>query len=122
MAYIKDYQTGRNLLTIDGEYIKEYQLDMECECGQFVLGFDKSRRDDVANFIEYFNSIVVNNVSDFDDRCTIDINAKEFCLIALDLINKKLKNKYFRAKQQITVNSKLVLRGSVRSINETTNI
>lgn len=59
------------------EYIKEYQLDMECECGQFVLGFDMNRRDEVANFIEYFNSIVVNNVSDFDDRCTIDINAKD---------------------------------------------
>lgn len=59
------------------EYIKEYQLDMECECGQFILGFDKNRRDDVANFIEYFDNIVVNNVSDFDEKSTIDINAKE---------------------------------------------
>ena len=25
MAYLKDYQTGRTLLTIDGEYVKDYQ-------------------------------------------------------------------------------------------------
>ena len=25
MAYLKDYQSGRTLLTIDGEYIKDYQ-------------------------------------------------------------------------------------------------
>ena len=51
MAYLKDYQTGRYLLTVDGDYIKEYQTGkyrykisgdkiVEYQSGRYLYKFD----------------------------------------------------------------------------------
>ena len=110
------------------QMINSRQIPTAIICGYDYIAFGviKKLKEYGYSVPEDISVIGVDNISVSEyietGLSSIDINAKEFCLIALDLINKKLKNKYFRAKQQITVNSKLVLRGSVRSINETTNI
>jgi len=47
---------------------------------------------------------------------SIDNNPEEICMIAWDLLSKKLKNSYYRSKQQIVVKSRLILRESVAKI------
>ena len=59
------------------EKMSEYQADVECECGQFVLKFNKNRRDNVSRFLEYMSNVVVNNINSFEDIYTVDINVKE---------------------------------------------
>ena len=49
---------------------------------------------------------------------TIDTNPEQICEIAWDLIQKKLKNPYFKSNQNIEIFSKLVIRESVKNINE----
>ena len=49
---------------------------------------------------------------------TIDTNPEQICEIAWDLIQKKLKNPYFKSNQNIEIISKLVIRESIKNINE----
>ena len=44
---------------------------------------------------------------------TIDSNPREVSHIAYDLLQKKLKNPYFRAKQTITINAQFIIRESI---------
>lgn len=57
----------------------EYQEDEENEydCEQIVLSFPKKDSDNVVKFIEYLNNIIVNNVSEWNERYSIDINVKD---------------------------------------------
>lgn len=44
---------------------------------------------------------------------TIDTGKDEICLIARDLMNKKLKNKFYKSYRSINLNGRLILRESV---------
>lgn len=47
---------------------------------------------------------------------TIDNNPEEICLIAWDLLKKKLKNPYFKSYENIEIKSKLIVRESVKNL------
>ena len=47
------------------------------------------------------------------DLASIDSHIEEICEIVCDLLQKKMKNTYFRVRQQIVVRGDFVLRGSV---------
>ena len=49
---------------------------------------------------------------------SIRLHADKLCETCIHLIEQKLKNKYFRAKQKITVPSELVIRDSVRDLKK----
>lgn len=53
---------------------------------------------------------------------SIGLRSDDLCEICLDLIFKKLKNKYFKAKQKIIVQSELVLRESVKDIRKNSKL
>lgn len=48
---------------------------------------------------------------------SIDTNPEEICMIAWDLLQKKIKNPYFRSRQNIIIHGNLILRESVAKIN-----
>ena len=45
---------------------------------------------------------------------TIDTNPEEVCLIAWDILQKKLENKYYRSNQAITITGRLIIRETVK--------
>ena len=47
---------------------------------------------------------------------TIDTKLEEICSIAWDLMLKKLENKYYSSRQNITIKSKLIIRESIRKL------
>lgn len=49
---------------------------------------------------------------------TIGINPEEICAIAWDLLQKKLKNPYYKSYQNITLNTELIVRESVKNIKK----
>lgn len=53
---------------------------------------------------------------------TIDTRPEDMCTIAWDLLQKKLKNKYFRVRQSIMVSPKLILRESLAQHKEKTTL
>jgi LacI family transcriptional regulator len=49
---------------------------------------------------------------------TIKVNTQEICDLILDLIYKKINNKFYKLRQNITVRSELIIRDSVKNINK----
>lgn len=49
---------------------------------------------------------------------TIDTNPQELCMVVWDLLQKKLKNPYFRSRQTIVIETNLILRDSVAKPRE----
>ena len=49
---------------------------------------------------------------------TIDTNPQELCMVVWDLLQKKLKNPYFRSRQTIVIETNLILRDSVAKPKE----
>lgn len=50
---------------------------------------------------------------------SIDTQPEEMCRIAWDLLQKKIENRYFRAKQKIIIQPKLVIRDSLQKVEHT---
>ncbi|MBQ4082125.1 MAG: LacI family DNA-binding transcriptional regulator [Clostridia bacterium] len=59
------------------------------------------------------DNISMDNFSD-PSLTSIDTKPQEVCSIAWDLLQKKMENKYFKAKQSILIRSGLILRESVQ--------
>ena len=53
-----------------------FEKNMQYKCDQMVLSFDKKDSDEVANYIQFLNNIIVNNATDWGDEYSLDINVK----------------------------------------------
>jgi len=53
-----------------------YENNKQYKCEQMVLSFDKKDSDEVANYIQFLNNIIVNNVTDWGSEYSLDINVK----------------------------------------------
>lgn len=52
----------------------QYVLGNKYGCDQMIISFSKKYKDEIINSIEYFKKIKINNVADWDDSYSIDIN------------------------------------------------
>lgn len=46
------------------------------QCEQLIMSFPKVKSDEVANFVEYLDNVIVNNVTDWGDTYSADVNVK----------------------------------------------
>lgn len=54
----------------------DYKENESYNCEQLVLFCKKKYSDDVVKFVEYFDNVIVNNVSSYGDEYTFDVNDK----------------------------------------------
>jgi DNA-binding LacI/PurR family transcriptional regulator len=53
---------------------------------------------------------------------SIDVNPSDICVIAFELMKKKLKNKHFSANQSIVIKPRLIMRESIGKVNHTKKV
>lgn len=68
----KRYQYGE----WDNVDVLKYESGRKYKCEQMILSFNKKNTDEIARYIEYLNNIIVNNVTDWGDEYSIDINLR----------------------------------------------
>ncbi|MBR2498496.1 MAG: LacI family DNA-binding transcriptional regulator [Clostridia bacterium] len=92
-----------------------------CAYDNIALGAIQSIRTHGQNVPEHFSIIGINDIpfaSHYNiSLTTIKANSSTLCDMAVDLIMKKLKNKFFTLRQRISLRSELVIRNSVRNIS-----
>lgn len=49
---------------------------------------------------------------------SVDTNPREVCMVAWDLLQKKMKNPYYRSRQNIVINASLIHRDSIGPMNK----
>ena len=96
-----------------------------CAYDNIALGAIQSIRTHGQSVPEHFSIIGVNDIpfaSHYNiSLTTIKANSTTLCDMAVDLIMKKLKNKFFTLRQRISLRSELVIRNSVRNIKNDNN-
>lgn len=53
-----------------------YQSEESYSCEQLVVAFPKNKIEEISNYLETVPMIVVNNITTWDDYCSMDINNK----------------------------------------------
>ena len=89
-----------------------------CAYDQIAFGAIKQLKREGLKVPEDVAVIGMDNIDSTDyaetSLTSVDTNTKETCMIAWDLIKKKIKNPYYKSKQTITLNSRLIIRESAK--------
>lgn len=92
-----------------------------CAYDNIALGAIQSIRTHGQNVPDHFSIIGINDIpfaAHYNiSLTTIKANSSTLCDMAVDLILKKLKNKFFTLRQRISLRSELIIRNSVRDIS-----
>ena len=98
--------------------MKDKPTAIFCAYDNIAFGLIKALKSKGYRIPEDFSVIGMDNTvtSEYIDSSltSIDANSDEICMIAWDLMKKKLKNGYYRLKQNITVTGKLIKRETVK--------
>ncbi len=88
-----------------------------CSYDDMAIGAIKQLKNLGYSVPDDFSIIGIDNItfSEFVETSltTIDTNIDEMCMIAIDLLYKKLKNKFFRSNQKIVITGRLIERETV---------
>lgn len=102
----------KQLLKENGDYTA-----IICAYDRIAFGAIKELKNNRLKVPEDISVIGIDNItlSQFAETSltTIDTNPSDICSIAWDLLRKKLKNKYYRINQSITVKPRLIIRESI---------
>lgn len=99
-------------------------LEREADCTAIICAYDnialgaiKELKMQGYRIPEDFSIIGMNNISVAPymetSLSSIGVNADEVCMIAWDLLSKKIHNNFYRSNQQITLQGRLIVRESV---------
>lgn len=93
-----------------------------CAYDNIALGAIQSIRTHGQNVPEHFSIIGVNDIpfaAHYNiSLTTIKANSITLCDMGVDLIMKKLENKFFTLRQRISLRSELIIRNSVKDISK----
>ncbi len=93
-----------------------------CSYDDMAIGAIKQLKNLNYSVPDDFSIIGIDNItfSEFAETSltTIDTNIEEMCMIAIDLLFKKLKNKFYRSNQKIVITGKLIVRETVSNIKK----
>lgn len=93
-----------------------------CAYDNIAFGAIKELKKQGFKIPEDISVIGIDNISsaEFTETAltSIDTRHTDICSIAFDLLQKKLENKYFKAKQNIIIKPQLIIRESIRNINK----
>ena len=93
-----------------------------CAYDNIALGAIQSIRTHGQNVPDNFSIIGINDIpfaAHYNiSLTTIKANSNTLCDMAVDLIMKKLSNKFFTLRQRISLRSELIIRNSVKDIRE----
>lgn len=102
----------RQLLALNANYTA-----IICAYDNIAFGAIKQLKQCGYRVPEDFSVIGIDNISMSQHTETaltsIDTNPEEVCLIAWDILQKKLESKYYRSNQSITIGGRLILRETV---------
>ena len=102
----------------------QQMLEKGTDCSAIICAYDniafgamKELRKHGYRVPEDFSIIGIDNIniSEYMDTSlsSIGVDPNEVCMIAWDLLSKKLKNQYFHSNQKIILRGNLILRESV---------
>ncbi len=93
-----------------------------CAYDNIALGAIQSIRTHGQNVPDNFSVIGINDIpfaSHYNiSLTTIKANSTTLCDMAVDLIMKKIENKFFTLRQRISLRSELIIRNSVKNISK----
>lgn len=107
-------EDGVKKLIADGETFNS----LICAYDQIAFGAIKQLKREGLKVPEDVAVIGMDNIDSTDyaetSLTSVDTNTKETCMIAWDLLKKKIKNPYYKSQQTITLNSRLIIRESTK--------
>ncbi|MBE6729315.1 MAG: LacI family transcriptional regulator [Ruminococcaceae bacterium] len=99
---------------------KENYTAVICGYDNIAIGAIKRFKETGIKVPEDISVIGIDNIqmSEFTETSltSIDVNPKDICSIAYNLMEKKLENKYFKANQSIVIKPSIVIRESIGKV------